>query len=573
MKYTLIGSGNTYSPIETVLKNRGITEDLFNLDESVVEDYNNLDNIIDGVELLLKHIKNGSRIKMITDSDFDGKSSATTIYRYIKDEFGVEIEYQLHSGKQHGISPDITIEDGIKLVIVPDAGTSDFKQQKELFLRGIDVLILDHHECDEGYSKHATVINNQLSKNIKNKQLSGVGIVYKFLKAMDDYLYIDRANNYLDLVALGNIADVMDLHSNETRYLVKKGLENINNTFLQALIDDNEFDLDGKFNIEKVGWTLAPKVNGCIRSGTFKEKEDMFKAFISDDYDFCLKVAKQCKKVKARQDRAVKTGMTKIEDDIKISEKDRVLVLSSKGASKSFTGLIAGKLTDKYGLPIIMYSAEKEEYIQDKIVVPKDIVAHIISRHNDRVVKPFCKYMGHKCTVLSGSCRGNNSITETFRSDLLETGLFVYCNGHEGAFGWKCKKDNLQKIKKILNEKYKDKEVVSGKEYQVDFILEHEEIIDDFVNEIAQYEDEWGNGISVPLVVFRNIPIYIEYDNIKGLNIIFKVNGVKFIKKYATNVLKESLLYQKLKVDVVGKCCMNSYDGKGMVEVVELDIK
>lgn len=67
MKYTLIGENNTYNPIETVLKNRNITMDLFNLDESVVEDYNNFDNIIEGVELLLRHIKKGNKIKLIVD--------------------------------------------------------------------------------------------------------------------------------------------------------------------------------------------------------------------------------------------------------------------------------------------------------------------------------------------------------------------------------------------------------------------------------------------------------------------------------------------------------------------------
>jgi len=65
------------------------------------------------------------------------------------------------------------------LVIVPDAGSNDYEQHQVLRERGVDVLVIDHHEADK-VSEDACVINNQLSAHYANKTLSGVGVVYKF---------------------------------------------------------------------------------------------------------------------------------------------------------------------------------------------------------------------------------------------------------------------------------------------------------------------------------------------------------------------------------------------------------
>src|SRR5205085_11494007 len=116
-----------------------------------------------------------------------------------------------------------TIPNDINLVIVPDAGSNQFKEHKQLKERNIDVIVLDHHECNEE-SGDAIVVNSQLSPDYPNKQFSGVGITYKFCKALDDKLGIKHADEYLDLVAIGNVADSQDMRSLETRYFVLKGL-------------------------------------------------------------------------------------------------------------------------------------------------------------------------------------------------------------------------------------------------------------------------------------------------------------------------------------------------------------
>jgi single-stranded-DNA-specific exonuclease len=131
------------------------------------------------------------------------------------------IYYRIHSGKQHGILLE-TVPDDVKLVIAPDSSSNDYEVHQALKARGVNVLVIDHHEADQ-ISENAVIINNQLC-DYPTKSLSGVGMVYKFCSYMDELLNVDYADDYLDLVALGMVADMMDLRDYETRHLITRGL-------------------------------------------------------------------------------------------------------------------------------------------------------------------------------------------------------------------------------------------------------------------------------------------------------------------------------------------------------------
>lgn len=530
--YKLIGENDILNPREQILKNRGITEDLLNVGEEAIEDYMNYDNIIEGCELLMKHIDRGNKICFIEDSDTDGLVSTSILVNYIRKHFPkVDIVIKTHRGKQHGLSDkDIKIEDGIALVVVPDAGTNDLEEMEELHNRGIDVLVIDHHELEGEYPKHCVLINNQTSPRVENKQLSGAGVSYKFLCAFSDYYFLDSPEEYLDMVSIANIADVMDMRSKETRYYVKQGLMNINNNFIKALIDEKKFDLDGKLNISSIGWNLSPIINGCIRSGNLVEKNNLYNAMMIDDYDECLKIAKSCKNAKSRQDSAVKRSMTKIESALEIRKEDRIIIADSLGANKSFTGLIAGKLASKYKLPCILYSVANGE--------------------------------------AQGSIRGLGDVD--FKQDLIDSGLINYCVGHSLAAGIGFDIEKKEELIKYINEKYKDVEF-GTKEYQVDFILSEWELSQEFVDEVASFEDEVGNGIEYPLVVIKDCYTYLTGNNIKGrLNVVWDINGVKVIKKFTSNAWKEENIGVEFYCDIIGKCIVDSFTGKGCIEIVDI---
>jgi len=93
------------------------------------------------------------------------------------------------------------------------------------------------------------------------------------------------------------------------------------------------------------------------------------------------------------------------------------------------------------------------------------------------------------------------------------------------------------------------------------------------VNKLSQLEDEFGNGIEIPLIAFKNIELNLDESNKKGrLNIVFYINDIKFIKKFATNILKGQIINKSLRVDIIGKCTMDTYNNSGQVEIVDMQI-
>ena len=187
-----------------------------------------LKNIDAAAERLLYHLRRNSDILFIVDCDADGFTSSSILWLYIKHIFPeARLEFTVHEHKQHGLNDKvdwITDEAKWDLVVVPDAGSYDVAEHRALGELGIDVICLDHH--DQLYDDHgnpvvsnlptAIVVNNQLSPDYTNKSLCGAGVVYKFCEVLDDKLGINQAHNYIDLAALGEIADVMDRTNIET---------------------------------------------------------------------------------------------------------------------------------------------------------------------------------------------------------------------------------------------------------------------------------------------------------------------------------------------------------------------
>lgn len=182
-----------------------------------------------------------------------------------------------------------------------------------------------------------------MSNNYSNKDFCGAGVVYKFLQALDAETWNEFADDYLDLCALANISDVMDMRSFETRYITNLGLLNITNKCFQALIKAQDYSINGKVNIHNIQWYITPILNGMIRIGSSDEKELLFRAFIEKDEFFEYKkratknkpvetiqesiydrAARLCKNAKSRQDKMKEKGVkaiSEVVDNLPIDDK------------------------------------------------------------------------------------------------------------------------------------------------------------------------------------------------------------------------------------------------------------
>ena len=167
MNYELISPRDeTLTEIEQILINRGIKEEeIFHFKHPTEGDLINpllLDNIEQGAKMLIKHISLNNKIFIQVDADCDGYTSASLLINYLNALFPhyvqTKIIYRTHDEKAHGLLLD-TIPEDVKLVIAPDASSSDFEIHKKLKAKGIEVLIIDHHEAEK-ISEDACIINN-----------------------------------------------------------------------------------------------------------------------------------------------------------------------------------------------------------------------------------------------------------------------------------------------------------------------------------------------------------------------------------------------------------------------------
>ncbi len=558
MQYKLIGSKNDYliNPMQVILNNRGIEniDEFLNVNEKHTYNYSLLKNIDKAINLLLTQLQKNNNICIQVDSDFDGYSSASLLYNYIKLIYpGSNILYRVHTGKEHGVIPSEVPED-VSLVIIPDAGSNQYQEHYDLYQRGIESLVLDHHET-EVESKFAVVVNNQMC-DYPNKSLSGVGICYKFCQALDDKLNVKYADRFLDLVALGLIGDVMDMRSLETRYYTLEGLKNISNPFIQALFEKQSYSTKGIVNIINSAFYIVPLVNACIRFGSNEEKQNMFKAFIGSNETLPYKkrgvkeeiqepitqaMARICSNIKTRQNNTRDKNLAIIEE--KIQEKNllnnKILIVDvTEILEQTLTGLVATQLANKYKRPTILL------------------------RYNE------------KNGQYGGSARGyDKCIIKDFKQLLLNTRKFGFAEGHSNAFGISITGDNIIEVNDMLNEQLKNVEFEDV--FDVDFIIPSSQLNKELVLSIDKYNNIWSHGIEEPLIVFTGINVSVNDIQIMGEKqntIKIKYKEIDFIKFSCS---EEEILSVKngntVELDIVGKCKSNEWNGNTTAQVVISD--
>jgi len=588
MKYKVLNKGYSINQdgelLNVLLKSRGVDnpDEFLNLNESCIHNGMLFQNMDRGLNMLNWHIENNSKIHIKVDVDTDGVSSGAEIGYYIHDvNEDLEISYSMNEGKKHGIIVD-TIPKDIQLLIVPDAGTNDVEQCKILSEKyDIDILILDHHLITIK-NPYAIVINNQ-DGQYPNSTLSGAGVVYKFCKEYDKQYSYDYADDYLDLASVGICGDSMDLRNYETRYLVLKGLNKINNKLLKEILIKNKtietLDDDASINIKTVEWDIAPCFNATVRSGKPEERLDMIKAITGQKEDREYKprksktnpnpeievhsiqktMARVFTNVRSRQNKLVAKRM---EDLIKrIQEQNlainKIIMVDASDIIEetTFTGLVANKLADYYKRPVLVLKQVREG-------------------------------------LFGGSGRNFNlSPIEDLNELLSSTKMFESVSGHPNAFGMKIKEENINKVTNLLNEELKD--VKMEDVYTVDYEIPVGRLKEKDIVQVGSWCDIWGgDGLKEPLFAITDISLSIEDIKLLGdkrnfirIEKTIGNNKIVFIKKYTnedtynkmimktkTGISKKSV--GKIKMDVVGKFVINEWnDNKyGQIEIVDFNV-
>lgn len=584
MKFNLINPINPkYNAIQQVLTNRGIPlQDIDHYLNTTDKDVASFEQLNPGLmkkaaAQLIKTIKAEEDATIIVDSDCDGFTSAALLFNYLYDAFPYWVEnhltYMMHNGKQHGLNDQIDwlLQNtwDISTVLIPDAGSNDVSECAKLFKAGIATIVLDHHICDVK-NEYAIVINNQ-NCDYPNKALSGVGVTWQFCRFLDSLLQTDYANNYLDLVALGNIADMMSLHSFETKHLIQKGLkeENLKNPFIVYMIEKNRYSLGEVITPIGVAFYIAPFVNAIVRSGTMDEKILVFRSMLKlkafeeipstkrghaagAKEKLVEQAVRVATNVKARQTKAQEAGLeklkSKIETDHILDNKAMIFLLEPGEIDRNIAGLIANKMMAEYQRPCCILTRVEESL--DESIPPWE------------EIPPNAKRISYQ-----GSARGCDKVGITeFKSMCAATGEIMYATGHEGAFGLGIEEDKIDSFIEKINEALKDMPTVPV--YRVDYIWEAKDVQPQTILDIAGLEALWGKDLDETLIALKNIRVtpgmVTVYDkNTLTLKIELS-NGISIMKFRASELDKLKFLDNNtgyIDVNIVAKCNKNEWMG------------
>lgn len=374
-------------------------------------------------------------------------------------------------GKTHGIIeavlPPINDYD---LLIIPDASSSETKKHKKLYEQGKEILILDHHECEDTTEEYAVIINPHHPKcTYPNKDLSGVGVVYKFIEAIDKLIGVDNHTQFLDLVATGMVADVMSVRSMENKALINMGLNNIVNPYIKAYLKADGRVKGKPFTPNVISFYLAPQINALIRMGTLEEKLELCAAMIGAiDAEF---VVAKIISIKGKQDRKKDPVFTRIVMDMQKVDRDKNKVLIGelpKHTPTSLTGLIAGQMAGAYEKPTLL------------------------GRHLDD-------------GSFSGSIRSiSGSSIENFKDFCEESGLFNWVAGHQAACGFSLPAENIDKF--IT---YSEQYLPPTERYYSAWTIEGNK--GEIIRQLAELDNHYGTDFKEILIYDE---VYLTDDNV-----------------------------------------------------------
>lgn len=559
-KNSVFGFGNDV--LKNILISRGIENvDLFlNLNNSVIEDFKSYDNIEYCANLYLKHINYENSIVWLIDFDTDGDTSTSESILYTKDVCNYlnkkcNINYVHHSKKSHGLD-DVEAFNKIlnlnpDLVIIPDAGSNDINELLKLKELGIDFIILDHHQANKKLLQenklYKTIINNQLSENVKNKNMTGVGVVYKFNKCVDSILGVNFSDKYLDLVAFGLVADSADMRDLECRYLVNLGMDLIKSNkgkckLLNTIFKDKLYSMNNEMTINGMAFYMIPAVNCIIRGGTYEEREILFKAYLSSDETFTDKVRGKGEiefsiedyvvrlygKLKRKQDKIVNASIDELSKQIETCRLDKMEIMVINGENiedSTYNRVIVNKLSSKYKKHAIL-------------------------------LKPFCD------NILGGSATGcRNKDIKDFRQWCEDTKLFKQSAGHPMAFGVQLLNTNITSLYNLISQ-IPSNDVLT---YDVDGVYNKDTLSENIIKLIGGMDKIWGGKLDEPIFAIEDLiipksDVYIQGKTKSTLKLLY--NGISFIKfKSNEDEYNKIIENENNKFCIIGRFKINEYNG------------
>jgi single-stranded-DNA-specific exonuclease len=353
-----------FSPLLVQLMyNRGLTdpaqiESFITSDSKLSGDPLLLPDIHQGINRIYQGLLSGEKIAVYGDFDVDGITGTAVLVQGLQALGGNITPYIPHRIREgHGLNSDALDylkNEGMSLVITVDCGVTGISQVKRAKRQGLDIVITDHHTpLGELPDAIAVVDPKREDSKYPFNELAGVGVAFKFLEALYNGMGKEKeVENYLDLVALGTVADMMPLLG-ENRYLVKQGLKVLNTNRrpgireISALAGINA-DTIGS---EEISWSLAPRLNAA---GRLQHALTSYKLMVTESTEEALELSTVLEEQNAERQKMTGRSLAKAKEQVLAKGISPILIASDPDYPPGIIGLVAGRLSEEFYRPAIV---------------------------------------------------------------------------------------------------------------------------------------------------------------------------------------------------------------------------
>lgn len=450
-------------------------------DLSKVSDGSELTDMEKGVSIIQDAIAAGKHIRIIGDYDVDGVTSTYILYKgliglhakcdkfiphRIKDGYGLH-ENAIRRAREDGVEVILTCDNGI-------AAADAVSLAKEF---GMTVVVTDHHEVPfvqepdgRRYILPAAdaVIDPKRPEDHVFKEICGAVVAWKFTGRLYKRFGMEdefRNSDFLEMASLGTVCDVMDLQK-DNRAIVKAGMKKMqitNNVGMQALMEV----LGLKDKILK-SYDYGFKIGPCINAeGRLDTANEAFNLLMETDHKKALDKAEEMRKLNVERQDLTKSGM---EDAFRIVDtemkNDKVLVVYIPGIHESITGIIAGKVRERYNKPAIVLTNGDGDFLKG----------------SGRSIEAYSMF---------------EKLSEV-------RGLMLGFGGHPLAAGLSLKKENLEEFRKQLNVRCGLTEADFVAKVMIDVVMPVDYLTEGFIRQLDILEP-FGKGNEKPVFAQQNV--------------------------------------------------------------------
>lgn len=539
--------------LSIVLCNRDIVSDneikmMLSSDIHDIIDEKLLPDIDKAVDILHEYINDNKNIRIVGDYDIDGICSTYILYDSLK-SINANVSYAIPDRiiDGYGINNNIidkAINDKVDLIITCDNGISSEEQISYALKNNIKVIVTDHHDIND-LPKSALAVINPKREDVKDKypfkEICGAFVAMKFIMRYYDKFLNGREqiiNKYLDFAMLATVGDIMPL-INENHIIVKIGLKSIKNTKnkgLKKLLSLTDL-LNKELSTYHIGFIIGPLINAA---GRMDSATLALELFLSNDDNMIDEIAKKMQLLNNSRKLITEEGYnTTVSEIEKKYKNDKVLVVYIKNLPEQVAGIVAGRIKEKYYKPTIILTDtcdENEAKASCRSIDAYDIYSNLCS----------CKE------------------------------LFLKFGGHKLAAGFSILKNNIDILRKTLNDtcKLKDEDYIPKVHIDVEYPFYNFDL--NKVKELNTLEP-YGQGFAKPIFATKNVTaniknIYGESKNIVHMNLLKDNNVCKSVAFLDSKPLIDRLDNNNI-VDILYYPKINEFKGSVSIEYNIIDYR